>query len=234
MLDHEVTTERFSSYKKRVVEIAREVVATYPPGSLDEQAALAYLKGLALSRWVFWRRVAFMHRHLRRAAGSGCLDFGCGLGIMLPFLARRFACVHAVDLLPDVAARFLERWWTVSREPPQNVSLAASLDDAGLPERSLDLILALDVLEHVENLAEVLVRMRGLLKEDGVLVVSGPTENALYKLGRRIVGFSGDYHHRSIYDIHAEMCRHFHVTTLRRILFPFPLFLVLSARARVQ
>jgi hypothetical protein len=71
--------------------------------------------------------------------------------------------------------------------------------------------------------------MRRLLRPDGKLLVCGPTENWIYKLGRRIVGFSGEYHHRSIADIERAMERRFVVRTVKRMFYPFTLFVVLEA-----
>ena len=60
----------------------------------------------------------------------------------------------------------------------------------------------------------------------------GPTENWLYKLGRRIVGFSGHYHVRDVHDIAVEMQRRFDVRLVKRIGFPVSLFHVLRATPR--
>ncbi len=35
-------------------------------------------------------------------------------------------------------------------------------------------------------------------------MVSGPTENVLYKAGRLLAGFSGEYHVTNIYDIEGK------------------------------
>jgi SAM-dependent methyltransferase len=51
-----------------------------------------------------------------------------------------------------------------------------------------DLIVALDVLEHVKDLESVLASLLRLLASGGRLVVSGPTENIFYRIGRRLSG----------------------------------------------
>lgn len=66
--------------------------------------------------------------------------------------------------------------------------------------------------------------MSHLLKPDGTLLVSGPTESWWYRLGRRVVGFSGEYHVRSIHDIHDAMTRRFEVALVARIFAPLTLF----------
>ena len=66
--------------------------------------------------------------------------------------------------------------------------------------RSFELIIALDVLEHVKDLPGTLAQLLRLLQPGGELIVSGPTENALYRFGRRLAGpeYSGDYHERGV------------------------------------
>jgi 2-polyprenyl-3-methyl-5-hydroxy-6-metoxy-1,4-benzoquinol methylase len=90
----------------------------------------------------------------------------------------------------------------------------------------MDLIVALDVLEHVDNLQETVANFVRMLTRRGQLIVSGPTENYLYKLGRRIAGpeYSGDYHVRNIYDIRDMLARHFDVETFGTLFPLFPLF----------
>jgi hypothetical protein len=46
-----------------------------------------------------------------------------------------------------------------------------------------------------------------MLKPGGRLLVSLPTENALYRLGRRIAGFSGHYHHANAASIDRDIRR---------------------------
>ena len=45
------------------------------------------------------------------------------------------------------------------------------------------------------------------LRAGGVLIVSGPTENRAYALGRWLAGFSGDYHVRSIFDVEDDVAK---------------------------
>jgi hypothetical protein len=62
-------------------------------------------------------------------------------------------------------------------------------------------VFALDSLEHNDKIPELLECIHKSLKEDGLLILSGPTENWIYRLGRRLAGFSGHYHTTNISDI---------------------------------
>lgn len=173
------------------------------PAQRDEMAAPSYLHANPLVRWLFWKRLDVVARFLAEGGGryASGLDFGCGIGVQLPTLSTMTDRVYATDpvLAPGrvLAARL--RLDNVTFIEPDRIS---TLD-------SLDYVVSTDVLEHVEDLQGELRRLRHVLKPGGTLVISGPTENAVYKLGRLLAGFGGkgDYHHTDIVRIHDAVCR---------------------------
>jgi len=77
-----------------------------------------------------------------------------------------------------------------------------------LDHTSLDVIFALDVLEHIkeDNVLNGLInKFSKLLKIGGSLIISGPTENFLYQIARKLTGFKNDYHFRNIYTIKMDI-----------------------------
>jgi hypothetical protein len=61
------------------------------------------------------------------------------------------------------------------------------------------------------------------------IIISGPTENFFYKCGRFLAGFSGHYHHRSIYHVEEAMkVAGFSLDHIRRLYPPIPLFRISS------
>jgi 2-polyprenyl-3-methyl-5-hydroxy-6-metoxy-1,4-benzoquinol methylase len=222
----------FGVYKRRMRETIRKIAAAHPRHALDEQGVPSYVEGFFLSRWLFWRRIVVAHGLVARHANGSCLDFGCGVGTMLPLLSERFRTVHAVDTEAGVTREAIRLWDEAYGASHRNVRVSTSLQEAGIPERSLDLILALDVLEHVPDPHGTLAEMDRLLKPEGILLISGPTENRLYRFCRWLVGFSGHYHMRSILDIEKAATGLFEVRRLRRLVFPFTLFVLLEARKK--
>jgi 2-polyprenyl-3-methyl-5-hydroxy-6-metoxy-1,4-benzoquinol methylase len=103
--------------------------------------------------------------------------------------------------------------------------------DMELPKNSFDIIFALDVLEHIDSIETYIVLFEKLLKPDGVIVVLGPTENVLYKIGRKIAGsrFQGDYHVTNISLIKASFKKLLTVSTLKKLVFPIVLFEMFTA-----
>ncbi len=164
----------------------------------------------------------------RNAPYERVLDFGCGSGVMLPFLSENSQRVVAmdVDLVP------LER---VRKYIPlaANVEVhdAAKTAVPDLRAGPFDFILALDVLEHVKDLPRTLSELLRLLKTGGQLIVSGPTENGLYRIGRKLAGpeYSGDYHERGISEIRSALARQSRVDRIATLYWPIPLFEILTA-----
>jgi hypothetical protein len=78
------------------------------------------------------------------------------------------------------------------------------------------------------NFAELLEILVRKLAPGGVLILSGPTENGLYRLGRRIAGFDGHYHETTIYHIEAVAERLLRRVAVRSVLPLAPLFRITS------
>lgn len=218
----------FKAYRARCRALMDDMLVRAQAGELDEQAAPSYARGCWLSRGIFWKRLRHIWRRLERLdAGGAVMDFGCGTGVLLPLLADRFDTVIAVEPEMHHTETFLDAWGAGLRD---KVHLAGQLEQCGREPASLEAILALDVLEHVQDLEGILDALLRLLKPGGILLITGPTENFLYRLGRRIVGFSGHYHCRDVYDIRSALRNRTSVRTTRRIPHLVPLFLCLEAR----
>ena len=159
----------------------------------DEMAIPTYMHWNPLIRWLMWKRYDRLADMLDEN-NIAALEFGCGIGLFLPELGKRYEKVYAIDLFPQYATRLLESM-------DIEVSFVESLEL--LEDSSLDVIIAADVLEHIEELDQYLELFQAKLKPGAQFLVSGPTENALYKLGRIIAGFAGkaDYHHTNIFHL---------------------------------
>jgi 2-polyprenyl-3-methyl-5-hydroxy-6-metoxy-1,4-benzoquinol methylase len=160
---------------------------------------------------------------------TNILDFGCGSGVMLPYLASISTQVTAmdVDLLP---IQSVQKYIPLSSNVDVKDATKIAIHD--LPQNSFDLIIALDVLEHVHDLPQTLQELLALLKPAGRLVVSGPTENILYRLGRKVAGpeYSGAYHERGIAEIKNELLKTAKLKHIATLYWPFPLFEIFSAQ----
>jgi 2-polyprenyl-3-methyl-5-hydroxy-6-metoxy-1,4-benzoquinol methylase len=220
----------FSAYKADFRAIIRRVLAESEQGRMDEAGFPAYSHPNPLINWLFWQRLHKVMDFLEQDVPyEHVLDFGCGSGVMLPFLCAISARVTAmdIDLLP------FER---VSRQRafPTNLEVHDAREVAlkDLPKASFEVIVATDVLEHVEDLPGTLADMQNLLKPNGQIVISGPTENILYKIGRKLAGpeYSGDYHERGILEVRDLLAGQMKVIPIATLYWPAPLFEIFSAR----
>ncbi|NKB38633.1 MAG: methyltransferase domain-containing protein [Gammaproteobacteria bacterium] len=179
----------------------------------DEMAIPTYMHWNPLIRWLMWKRYDCL-ADLIDEKSAAALEFGCGIGLFLPELKKNYNNVFAVDLYPQYAKRLLK---TLNVD----VNFVDSTDE--LEENSLDLIVAADVLEHIEELEQYLDKFHAKLKPGAQFLVSGPTENILYKIGRIIAGFAGkgDYHHTDIYQL-IEAIEQYGFRKERVIDLPFP------------
>jgi cyclopropane fatty-acyl-phospholipid synthase-like methyltransferase len=183
----------------------------------------SYTHGNPLVRWLMWRRYEAVAALAGFTRNDTVLEFGCGIGVFLPELDRTCKAVFAIDLFPEYAKH-------LAAGLGLNTRFSDRLSD--LPDGSIDAVVAADVLEHFEEgeLDAVLSEFHRILTPRGRLVVSGPTENALYRAGRILAGFFGKglYHHSNIRLILSRIeANGYTVRNRRQIPFSFmpPLFI---------
>lgn len=118
------------------------------------------------SDWTFSLFQTFVHGEV--------LEVGCGIGtftrrlIMQPSLER----LLAIDVAPAAVAR--------CRERVQHPSLEVRHADVQAIEGQFDLIVCMNVLEHIEDDERALHHMLALLKTGGTLFLLVPAHDLLY------------------------------------------------------
>jgi|SRR3989339_965081 len=64
--------------------------------------------------------------------------------------------------------------------------ILGSIYDIPFPNNTFDVATATGTLEHLKNLPQALLEIKRILKPNGELIVLIPTENFLYKIGRKL------------------------------------------------
>jgi 2-polyprenyl-3-methyl-5-hydroxy-6-metoxy-1,4-benzoquinol methylase len=211
---------RFRTYQKEVIERFQQILDSHPQGSCNEQGLPSYTNPNPLMRWLIWKRVNVLLSTMDAMPleGSQVLDFGCGYGLFLPFLITKALHTTAYDLnVDEISEMGKANGWKKISYLDQWSKLATLTDN-------FDLILASEVLEHVENLEETIQVFKDILSAKGALLVAGPTENFLYKIGRQLAGYSGEYHVRNIDHIKGVLDKYFAVRHLATILPLVPFY----------
>ena len=191
------------------------------PVTLDEMALPSLFHPNPLVRWITSTRLKKALSLIDQKDDINLLDFGCGPGILLLQIPSNKGNLYGVDRVLWPSEQLMNRY-----QRSDIRLLHASNWVEAIRDQSLDYIVATEVLEHIENPQKTLVIFRKKLKPSGKLIVSLPTENFLYRLGRKIAGFSGHYHQDDIVDI-EEDCRRADLTLEKRISIPAPGFFCL-------
>ena len=160
--------------------------------------------------WLRLFRAAKIYNNFR--SGGDVLDFGSGTGELAQVLQGDFEYNYVEMDETQVAI--------LKQDLPEALRHTADT----LPKDKFAFIFALDSLEHNDNYPELIDRMVGSLTADGVLLVSGPTENFIYKIGRKIAGFTGDQHVTNIYEIEKVLAAKLENITITVSPFGLPLF----------
>jgi len=227
-----MTRAEFISYKKAFVGAARQVLATSRSAVLSEAAFPAYANRNPLISFLFWQRVRKVMRHLEAGECSGnAMDFGCGGGVMLPFLGQHFQHVTALDI--DLSP-FKKMAGYVKFPGNLDIFESAIRPLNSFAAGSFSAILALDVLEHVADLPGTVSDLCRLLAPKGKLLVSVPTENFAYRIGRKIAGaeYSGDYHMRNSDQIEKCLSTQLKLSRIATLYYPMPLFEIYCGEKR--
>jgi len=110
------------------------------------------------------------------------LDVGCGVGTLDFYLASNGAKVDAIDI-SKTAIRIANKTKKILGLEDQIKFYVGDFIKRDL-NNTYDLVLVLEVLEHIQDPNSVLVKLHELLKPNGLIYLSVPSKGApLYKLG---------------------------------------------------
>ena len=215
---------RIAHMKKRQ-QLLRETIAYEKDFEFWEETCVpSYCHPNPLAAYISWQRL-FAAADLSGAIGSPAkraLDFGSSIGELGHLLPA--AVQYDVIEENDTAANFL-----LSQLPK---SKRLTLEDA--PTGAYDRIFAIDSLEHNSNYPELLAILATKLAPGGIIILSGPTENFLYRLGRRIAGFDGHYHETNIHAIEAVAAKTMDRRAAKTIMPVAPLFRITAWQRKAE
>ncbi len=155
----------------------------------DPKGSSAMLHRLNPARLGYVRRMADGHWGTPASArrplmGRRALDVGCGAGLLAEPLARLGAEVTGLDAAPENVAA------AAAHAAGQRLRIdyrAGGIEALGAGER-FDLVVSLEVIEHVADPAGFVAGLAGALADGGLLILSTPNRTALSRLALIIVG----------------------------------------------
>jgi SAM-dependent methyltransferase len=170
------------------------MIATWSEGAPDVFMPEAILTGLSRSvhRHPWWQaRTRLVMAILERSTISPparILDAGCGWGVTLEALESRG--YRATGL--DVSRQALDRLDRPNRTLIE-ADLTRPFESAAVADCAFDAVLALDVIEHLDDDAAALKNLARLVRPDGLVVVSVPALPELFSDFDQIQGHRRRY-----------------------------------------
>jgi SAM-dependent methyltransferase len=209
------------------IDYACQVRQELPREVTDEIAIPSYTHRNPLMRYLFWERLASALEWIDSLTPrpTSLLDFGSGMGLLFPALARRGIGITACDIHPEVSQAAADRFGVRAEIVDARQGLGS------VPTGSVDVVLALDVLEHVPDVRSLATEFCRILRPEGRLLCSLPTENLLYRMGRRLAGFSGAYHLRDSGRVVTDLAAGLEIRRVARLYSFLPLFEFFEGRS---
>ena len=132
------------------------------------------------------------------SSATRILDIGCGTGVTSLMLEERYpgARIFGVEVQPEAAAIARRRLRDVSNHDLQS----SPFPSAFLPPGEIDLVLMLDVLEHMYHPWRALQNLRSVLSDHSSLIISIPNARCLAFLDT-IGGGSFEYAPNGLFDV---------------------------------
>ena len=148
----------------------------------NPRGSSAMLHRLNPVRLSYIRDAIDLHFHcdsslLKPLAGKKALDVGCGAGLLCEPLARLGASVTGLDAAPENIA--------AARAHAEPQRLAIDYRNEPIEEftgRGFDLVISLEVIEHVDDPRAFLAGLAGAMADDGLMILSTPNRTTLSKL----------------------------------------------------
>lgn len=163
---------------------------------MDPTYASGYA-ALYRGHWWWRARERMLLEEIGRAAAGRrlrMLDAGCGAGLFFDAL-QRFGDVEGVEADAGLVAQ-AGRW--------RDRIVVGSLDDGFTPSRPYDLILLLDVLEHLPDPEAALRRARAIAVPDATLIVTVPALRALWTSHDTLNAHRTRYRRGAVRDVLAR------------------------------
>lgn len=116
-----------------------------------------------------WRIKKILRNLPKKGNGSFCLEIGGADGPLTPSLEKLYSYVYSIDL----SKAFLRR---IELKTKKTLCLYGDAQFLPFSDKSIDVIICSEVLEHVLIPTQLLLEIKRVLKSDGCCILSVPNE----------------------------------------------------------
>ena len=189
-----------------------------------------YIHPNPLLRYIFWKR--FDKVICKVQPCDNILEIGFGQGLLLVSLSKLCNQLYGIDPNYNKSVINLLNSYGVKNASISNDSVL----DIPFKNEYFSTIISCDVLEHIKDLDSAFREINRVLANDGKLIISLPSENFFYRIGRWIggmavsgeIGFRKAKKPRDHYFNHREVLNlartYFYVVKSEYIFWWFPIF----------
>ena len=128
-----------------------------------------------LVRNLFWQRLKLAISLARLDDNPKVLDVGAGSGELMELVLRENPGLNIKGI--DIKLH------TQDRKLKSRIKIG-SVTEMPFKNNEFDVVFALDTLEHIKDLKKAVLEIKRILKNNGILVISAPSETVFYKLCR--------------------------------------------------
>jgi len=173
------TIDKIQKFDEHLQSVLKKLRSLPIDKKSDEVSVPAYLHKNFLVRKIFQNRIKTAYK-MTSFTDKTVLDYGCGSGIFLESLSEEISKGIGLDLDIEIAKKIITS---------KNITLTQIKNESDVLQfTNIDIITSFDVLEHVHNLDSLVEGFNQILRPEGFLIISGPSENSLYGFARRIAG----------------------------------------------
>ncbi len=182
----------------------------------------------------YWSRLKNVFEYLKKRKWEVILEIGCGDGFFLPSLCQISNRVIGSDI-EETFNYSKER--TLGKIEKSYANLELKKADARIlsdyiDNGSCDVIVAISVLEHINDYKSVIEEVCKCLKPNGIFACVLPLENWFYRLSKKFLWYVAadyrkhyyphkNYNHR---DIRKKLCENFKEFVGRNCPYGIPLY----------
>ncbi|MBL7196565.1 MAG: class I SAM-dependent methyltransferase [Candidatus Omnitrophica bacterium] len=147
-----------------------------------------YKSRIGIVKYLFYKRLATAIKLTDFKAGSNILDIGTDSGLLLKIIKRKRNPLLGINIASDHNLYGCDMNQSIMKIKLKKAHfLRCDINSISSRDNSFDTIYCLDTLEHIKNLQYPISEIKRVLRPRGQLIVSIPTENFIYRLGRFLI-----------------------------------------------